>query len=873
MIVNGTGNYTGQVSQTIHIGESGDWQSHKATAFSQIDEENKVITITSEEELALLAWSFNQTTSYRAPYRRWTIRLARDLDLSNYTWTPIGSAEPGGEAGFEACFDGQGHTISGVHFERKNDSSQYSYFYPQGMFAYITDGGTIKNLTITDSEIVSGYSEGVGAIVGYANINTTIQNCHVTSSVNVICLNGVENDTSGNSYGGIVGYSSADLTGCTSGAHVFKNMETQGCEAFGGVVGQCVINSYGQFTDCIYYGNQVFADSGTGALIGRLENRNNKTMHCCYTSTLLKGCDGSDPSEMMKMEAYDQNSILSIDYGGTMLRSYVNNGIEVYPNAMVYDEVVYTLPQYVLVLDGSGTAEVPYLIKTTNDLDLVASCVNNGNHFTGKHFKLCNNLVYDGSAGNYTAIGYCNGSNWSYFDGVFDGGNHSISGIHIHKGGDEEIDSYQGVFGWNGANAVVKDLMVINSTFDAYNCTGAICGSNEGRIENCHVLDGVSVNAVIGGTYYHGGITGYNSSTGIVSGCSSIVSMEEIGEGACGRLGGVIGLNEGQMSDCLALGCDIHGTTYEGALVGENRGALNHNYYSACQWSNAQGTYNKTTDIGCGGQGEISADIPTDNGAVAALRDGSDNTMAISLLADRADYLLENGFSAIASVSLSKRTLYHDSTWNTLCVPFSLDDLTGSPLEGAEVKTLIGASFYNGTLTLDFSDNLSSIVAGTPYIVRWTSGSDIENPVFAGVTSSTSDYPVAIPDIITFQGTFLPYNVQDEDRTLLYMGSDNKLYYPNAAMNINAFRAYFELQGGLECGKPTDSGNGINAFILNFGDETTGIVGTDLNPAYKESRSASTILQTWFMLDGRRQNSKPATKGIYIYNGRKFVLK
>lgn len=118
----------------------------------------------------------------------------------------------------------------------------------------------------------------------------------------------------------------------------------------------------------------------------------------------------------------------------------------------------------------------------------------------------------------------------------------------------------------------------------------------------------------------------------------------------------------------------------------------------------------------------------------------------------------------------------------------------------------------------------------------------------------------------------MPYNIPGEDKTLLYMGSDNEVYYPNGAMTINAFRAYFELQGDLACGNPSATGNGI-AFVLNLGDETTGIVGTDLNPAYKESGTSSTIPQTWFMLDGRKQNSKPTTKGIYIHNGRKFVVK
>jgi len=70
-------------------------------------------------------------------------------------------------------------------------------------------------------------------------------------------------------------------------------------------------------------------------------------------------------------------------------------------------------------------------------------------------------------------------------------------------------------------------------------------------------------------------------------------------------------------------------------------------------------------------------------------------------------------------VTLANRTLYRDGDWNTLCLPFALASFTGTPLEGATVKTLTSSDFSDGTLTMNFSDDLTSIDAGVPYIVKW----------------------------------------------------------------------------------------------------------------------------------------------------------
>ena len=215
-------------------------------------------------------------------------------------------------------------------------------------------------------------------------------------------------------------------------------------------------------------------------------------------------------------------------------------------------------------------------------------------------------------------------------------------------------------------------------------------------------------------------------------------------------------------------------------------------------------------------------------------------------------------------VTLKDRTLYKDGSWNTLCLPFDLSDFTGTPLEGATVKTLTSAKFANGTLTLNFSEDLTAIEAGKPYIVKWasTQGSDnITITQFPWVTINNTITNVET-DVVSFNGIFSPYTIEGKDRTLLYLGAGNKLYYPDAAMTIGSCRAYFRLQGGLTAGDPATP-NAISAFKLNFGDdESTGITTTNYtNPS-----------DAWYTIDGQLLNGKPTQKGIYINNGKKVVI-
>lgn len=98
------------------------------------------------------------------------------------------------------------------------------------------------------------------------------------------------------------------------------------------------------------------------------------------------------------------------------------------------------------------------------------------------------------------------------------------------------------------------------------------------------------------------------------------------------------------------------------------------------------------------------------------LHGNSDNTSLIAEAAASDNYY---------DVAFSDYSLLLDGAWNTLCLPFSLNSLAGTPLEGFTVKELDTSTAYdghktgydNGTLYLNFKD-ATGIKAGTPYLVK-----------------------------------------------------------------------------------------------------------------------------------------------------------
>ena len=123
------------------------------------------------------------------------------------------------------------------------------------------------------------------------------------------------------------------------------------------------------------------------------------------------------------------------------------------------------------------------------------------------------------------------------FDGTFDGGGHTISGLSIQDG------TYPaGLFGIVQQGAVIRDLTVtgdVSPSGDA-DTLGGIAGINHGKLTNC------AFRGFVSGTNTVGGVVGLNEGTGQLINCSfrGAVTGEHY-------VGGIAGQNVGSLIQCV----------------------------------------------------------------------------------------------------------------------------------------------------------------------------------------------------------------------------------------------------------------------------------------------------------------------------------
>ena len=185
-------------------------------------------------------------------------------------------------------------------------------------------------------------------------------------------------------------------------------------------------------------------------------------------------------------------------------------------------------------------------------------------------------------------------------------------------------------------------------------------------------------------------------------------------------------------------------------------------------------------------------------------------------------------------VHLADRTLYKDGCWNTLFLPFSLT-IAESPLAGATVMKLNKqtSSFVDGTLTLNFEVEPTTLAAGTPYIIRWDkadgyegneSDYDLVSPTFPNVTVRNEQTFSQFGNNI-FRGAYAPVTLNANDQTKLFLGAGNKLYYPSETVTLGAQRAYFELDPSVHAPEH---------IIFNF-NEPTGVTNVKRDTSGSEA--------------------------------------
>ena len=469
--------------------------------------------------------------------------------------------------------------------------------------------------------------------------------------------------------------------------------------------------------------------------------------------------------------------------------------------------------------------------------------------------------------------------------------------VGLNTGDDDPETDKGGVYGEFSGNVTVTAidtcLCVAGGVVGYNNSVGKVRATMQGTITSS------GTDAVIGG------VVGGNEEGGIVEGCLSDFLMTDV-EGA--HCGAIVGLNADDIStvrNCYYIGeCrygginnadtigkamrgwpiietdgDMGFSEYSDPVTGENRGIYyedkngNHHFYGGAgetiyftlmntEWFKPQYTANgvalspTTNEYG---ETYYSVTMPADT-VLLAYATATD----LELLDDdsqvsrwnRNDYRIAMSDGVLCNVTIKDRTL-HKGIWNTLCLPFNLDDFEGTPLKDATVKTLTSSSYANGTLTLNFT-TATTIEAGKPYLVKWASGDNIDDPVFENVTIRDT-LASTETDCVDFIGSYDIVYLTAQDRTVLYLGGDSNLYYPTVEVPVNAFRGYFQLNG-LTAG---DLPNSAKNFVLNFGDSTTEIVNYQLSTVNSND--------SWYSIDGRRLQGKPTQKGVYIRNGKKII--
>jgi len=532
-------------------------------------------------------------------------------------------------------------------------------------------------------------------------------------------------------------------------------------------------------------------------------------------------------------------------------------------------KIQLTLDNYWGTNDGLSEANA-FEISDSIGLTYLSNFVNRGFDCKDFYFKLTQDVAFspiktwnDASSFWYNFEPIGNYQEGRCFAGTFNGQNHTISGIRIYENDDFDTDDNIGLFGYV-KGGTIKDVILSNTRITARDNVGGIVGYMTGSstVQNCNVSNTVAIHSAVTSNY-HGGIVG-NLFGGTVTNCTSAVTFTLAGSGS--YYGGIAGYQQtaypSSLTNCLALGVTIPSEAgFKGAIAGAHAsGTIKNNYYSVCSLEGLTPTI-----------GTSSGDITDNDGAVAALRHNADNNTAISLLA-----ALPANLEAY-NVSIADRTLYKDNCWNTLCLPFSLGKtdaaaghhFDGTPLEGAVVKELDTDGIYSGhktgvegnTLHLYFKE-ATSITAGKPYFVKYTSGSNIVEPVFSGirVTNTTPTGITSKDTNVTFIGRYTNLAYAAADPSVLLMGEQSKLYYPVSGASIGAFLAYFQLNNGLTA----DTSAGVKSFVHNLDDV---LVDQVFDVKSEDSAGA------WYDLSGRRLDGKPAQPGLYIVGGRKVMIK
>lgn len=370
----------------------------------------------------------------------------------------------------------------------------------------LSDCYNTGDITVTSS--VSNI-DGAGGIMGQLLTSGSISGCF---NRGIVTLTG--SSTRFKDYlGGIVGYNQGTVTNSYNPENISTTDENV---YIGGIVGY----NNSSVSNC--YSIAVVDGTAPGAITGC--NVSSSTVTGCYylenTAPDAVGTDsGSTDAKKLSLGEFNTESTFDgWDFENTW---EISSAFERPLLRAVREDKV-------AVFGGSGTIEMPYLLPDTSMLEALYNAVNEGNTYEGKYFAVTEDIDMsqsyggdiDGGEVSWTPIG----SAENKFAGTVLGRNHTIKGLYINT----PDEDYKGLFGY--ITGTVQDLTVAGSV-TGRNYAGGVAGYVEGgRLENCQN------NAVINAASYVGGIVGGTADNTVIAGCSNTTDI--FAKGAAGGIAG-----------------------------------------------------------------------------------------------------------------------------------------------------------------------------------------------------------------------------------------------------------------------------------------------------------------------------------------------
>lgn len=750
---------------------------------------------------------------------------------------------------FQGYFFGNGHTLT------VNLSSSAEFCAP---FCY-AEGATIIGLHTAGTVTTNSFKYGSG-LIGEARTNVTIRNCW--SSVTIV------SDVSGDgTHGGFIGVSGTNV--------VIKNSLFDGVicctsenrtNSCGGFVGWR--NNALTIENCLFApaaipdGKYAIGSSGTSTFA----RNDNPTLTNSYYTTALGTTQGTAVGPKNATELAEAlgsgwqvsgESVVPVMVSNNLADAIIS-GVEpyyLYTGSEI--PVTYTVADIngnLLTLGTDYTATFsPVTVQASGDYTLTLTGTSN---YTGT--RVINFTVGDGIPVTSETTTFEDGLTYKVTSNVTVSSRITVSGtVKLLLGEGATLTASKGIELYNGNQLTIDGTGTLTSNGNAPSKSGIGAYDAGTLIINGGVInaEGGPCAAGIGGDEHNG-----NGGRIIING--GVVNATGGSDGA-GIGGGKDswGGNYGTCGNVTINGGQVTATGGSSSAPGIGPGGYA-DYYSGTVtlgWTN-------TTDF-------IYASSYSDKISTLTFADGKhfvlDGTNVTATKANiggkkifgcilLVDYATDNSTKLknedIVTVKLDDRTLKKNDEWNTLCLPFDVV-LANSPLAGATAKTLTGASIEGNTVTLTFGDDVETLSAGVPYIIKWESGADIVNPVFTGVTIDKTDNSITKGDV-QFKGYYDAFGINATNTNIYYMTAGNTLKHTGVARTLKGCRAYFQFGGN----------NAARNIVLDFGD------ATDVTPLmFAEGEEVEGV--AWYDLAGRKLDKQPTKKGLYIFNGKKIVIK